>query len=285
MHARYASVLLCFALSALPATAQMVFKGLGTSNSTFLLGNNSARRTQCIYLPGDLNNPVAGTILRLYYRYGTTGQTAGVTLGDLVIQLGQTEQTAFPNGNTYFTQLTTVFSATSYTIPPGNSGDWFPIELQLPYTYNPLRTLIIDIVFETSTTQNFGTLGTTNNGRKLYSNTGGTATGTTTSTTWQDMGFDLELGTGMDPVFVALADSRVYPNPFEGTLMVDLSADLPEDARVDVLDLAGRRVHSFAPKQRSGRIALDLGVLPAGIYLVHAQGAQGQALLGRVVKE
>jgi len=46
------------ALTAAPAQ-QIVMAALGTSNSTFLLGNTQALRTQCLYLPGDLVSPVA----------------------------------------------------------------------------------------------------------------------------------------------------------------------------------------------------------------------------------
>ena len=62
--------------------AQMFYKGLGTQNSTYLLGLMTGSHTQCIYLPSDLTPvPQAGSIVRIYYRYGDVDQEVGNTLG------------------------------------------------------------------------------------------------------------------------------------------------------------------------------------------------------------
>lgn len=268
------------ALSAAPAQ-QIVKATLGTSNSTFLLGNTQALRTQCLYLPSDLANPVAGNITRLYYRYGTTAQNTGVTLGNLVIRMGLTNEVAFAGGNTYFTGLDQVLSAASFTIPPGTTGDWFPIDLQTPFAYNPNRTLIIEIEFATTTAQAFGTYGTTpNNGRKLYSGTTGTATGTTTSTTWQDMGFDLDIGSGMEDV--ESASVLLWPNPARDEVAVRFATEVT--GTVEAIGADGRVARSW-PTSTSALITLELVGLAPGAYALRLRGDTGTRALGTVMKE
>jgi len=268
-------------LAAIPGYAQQVYKGFGTSNSTFLLGNLTALRTQCLYLPGDLVNPVAGAITRLYYRYGTTAQTTGVTLGNVQIKLGLTNEVAFAGGNTYFTGLTTVLASTTLTIPPGTTGDWFPIDLQTPFLYNPNRTLIIEIEFETTTAAAFGTYGTTpNNGRKLYSGTSGTVTGNTTSSTWQDMGFDLDLGAGI--VHLESGGTAIWPNPAHDRV----NLLLPEGMRgsIDFIDASGR-VSQLQEPSASGTTVISIGHLSPGMYTIRLTHDGETSVLGRVMKE
>ncbi|MFZ1691806.1 MAG: T9SS type A sorting domain-containing protein [Flavobacteriales bacterium] len=260
---------------------QQVYKGFGTSNSTFLLGNLSALRTQCLYLSGDLVNPTGGAITRLYYRYGTTAQATGVTLGNLQIKLGLTNEVAFANGNTYFTGLTPVLQAASFTIPPGTTGDWFPIDLQTPFLYNPNRTLIIEIEFATTTAAAFGTYGTTpNQGRKLYSGTSGTTTGTTTSSTWQDMGFDLDIGAGI--VRVETFSQAVWPNPAHDAVNVRLPNGMV--GVVEMLDASGRiaKTHTV---NASGTSTISIIELAPGLYTARVVNDGGHLVLGRVLKE
>ncbi len=284
MNLRYAlTITLATATICSSLHAQTYFKGLGTSNSTFLLGNVSARHTQCLYLPSDLNNAESGTIIDLYFRYGSTGNQAGVTLGDLSIRLGQTDATAFVNGNVYFDQLEVVLQADTFNIPPGVTGEWFNINLDVPYDFNATKTLILDITFLTSTTGTFGTLGTPNSGRKLYSANAGTPTGTTSSTTWQDMGFDLDIGTGVRNLGVRA--SSLYPNPFSDLVQLDLQGPLTPDAHIEVLDITGRTVMQLRAGGHHGPLVLDMGGYPAGAYIVRASGTQEQVYLGRVVKQ
>src|SRR5690606_4581116 len=110
---------------------------------------------------------------------------------DVMIRLAQTTATAFTGGNQFFTDLDTVLMVPELVISPGAPGEWFSFPLGTPFPYTVGRTLILDIWYDDSTTPNFGTYGTTNNGRKLYAIDLSLPTGTTTSGTWQDLGFDL----------------------------------------------------------------------------------------------
>ncbi len=263
--------LLCLALT--PAPAQTVQKCCGTSNSTFLLGNlGTSPHTQCLYLPADLTNAAAGEITRLYYRYGTTGVANGNTLGNMMVRLGQTTATTFSGGNTFFTGLDTVLQLASFDIPAGTAGDWFMIPLQSPFLYDPAQTLIVDIHFTGSSTTNFGTYGTANNGRKLYSQSPTDLTGTTTSTTWQDMGFDLNTSTALAEA--GTVRGTAYPNPADGTLFLHLEGAVPE--AVDVVDLHGRPVALPLVSRTAGTVVADVSALPTGLYVARVRTADGR---------
>lgn len=267
--------------TAASTSAQTVQKCCGTSNSTFLLGNvGTAPHTQCLYLPGDLTNASAGEITRLYYRYGTTGVANGNTLGALLVRMGQTTATSFSGGNTFFTGLDTVLQLATFDILPGTSGDWFVIPMQSTFLYDPAQTLIVDIHFTNSTTTNFGCYGTTNNGRKLYSLNPTDITGNTTSTTWQDIGFDLNTSTGLDEAHALRA--TVFPNPAEDRLMLDVDGGTP--AAVEVLDLHGRPLPVTALAQPGAPVLLDVAALPAGLYLVRVRSADGRTGQARWIK-
>jgi hypothetical protein len=87
---------------------------------TFLLGATNARKSQCLYKPSDFNTtPNNGEITKIYYRYGTTGITTAHDLSPFTIKLGQTTDTVFAVGNSFYTNLSTVRFDSVYTIPAG----------------------------------------------------------------------------------------------------------------------------------------------------------------------
>lgn len=199
-------------LSLSHGNGQTVQKCCGTSNSTFLLGNlSTASHSQCIYTPGDLTNEQAGDITRIYYRYGTTGQSTGNTLTDFMVRMVQTPASTFANGDTFFTGLDTVLTSASYTIVPGATGDWFAIDLDSTFAYDATLTLVVDLSFTGSATTNFGTSSTNLAGRKLYWNDLTSTTGQSVVTTWQDIGFDLAPISAMAEV--GNTNALFFPNP------------------------------------------------------------------------
>ena len=256
--------------------AQQVQKCCGTSNSTFLLGNTTyARHSQLLYLPGDLTGAANGPITHLYFRYGTTGIAAGNTLGNFMVRLGQTSATVFTNGDEYFTALDTVYTATSFQIAPGATGDWFWFSLQTPFMYATNQTLIVDITFETSTTANFGTYGTSNDGRKLVSPDLGSATGSSTSSTWQDMGFDID-GT-LGQAGLEERNTLLWPNPATDRTTIFWAAGKPAPSHLMVLDGSGRVWRTLLVPQGGGPMDLDLHGLDAGIYMLRWHDANGSS--------
>lgn len=260
------------------AHAQQVQKCCGTSNSTFLLGNtNYARHSQMIYLPGDLTNATDGPITHLYFRYGSTGQDQGNTLSNFIVRLGLTDATAFVNGNEYFTELDIVYSASSFTIAPGTTGEWLWFSLQTPFLYNTGRTLIVDITFESSTTVNFGTLGTSNNGRKLVSPDLGATTGSVTSSTWQDIGFDIDGTLGLEDA--ARWEATLSPNPASDAATLRWSQGTPAPTAVTLFDTHGKAVRTAHLPKGARQHEVDVQGLDAGLYLVRWGGAGSARLV------
>ena len=261
------SVLIIFLIH---SQAQQVYKGGGTSNSTFLLGFASyAAKSQCIFLPSDLTNAASGNITTLYYKYGSNGGQ-DQTLYNFTIQIGQTSATAFAAGNQFFTGLTQVFNSSDYVIPAGASGIWFPISLNNYYNYDVSQTLIIQLTFDSCEVDNWGTLGTSNSPvKKIISPDVNATTGSGTSSTWQDMGFDL-VPVGVPTVSSPSFTFDVSPNPCHEKLSIKIHG-LRNYARVNLslMNVLGETVFEKSVLI-SETLNYDVSGLPKGIYLVRA---------------
>jgi hypothetical protein len=248
--------------------AQSIYKGLNTSNSTFLLGATNARKSQCLYKPSDFNAlPNFGEITKIYYRYGTTGITAPHDLSPFTIKLGQTNDTVFANGTIFFTNLTTVRFDSVFTIPAGVQGDWFGIDLQSPFPYDSTKTLIVEIKFYDTSEPAFGTLGNNNTTQKLISaDTGAVAETGFGSTTWQDFGFDYTITTGKANLFTN-NELIVFPNPSKGLITIN-NLGIKNSGNICVFNLFGQLVLNkhFSGSQTSESI--DLSMLEQGMYLL-----------------
>lgn len=254
-------------------SAQEVQKCCGTSNSTFLLGNISyAKHSQVLYLPGDLSNAQNGSITRLYFRYGSTGEDLGNTLTDLVIRMGRTAATAFAPGNVFFTDLDTILISPALTIDAGVTGDWFSFPVA-PFMYSMDSTLILDIQIGNSSTTNFGTLGTSNTGRKIYANDLAATTGSAGSTTWQDFGFDF----GTTSVITARPDHELQLTPLPGYEEWHLTwgGEKLMGATVQLFDATGKVLRSDRVASNAGPYTLDMAPFSTGIYLVQLRTVDG----------
>lgn len=263
--------------------AQEVQKCCGTSSSTFLLGSTSyARHTQCLYAPGDFTGAVAGHIIRLYYRYGTSGVALGNTLGDLSISLTQTTATSL-TGVQFLTGLQSVLEVDSLSIAPGQSGNWFSIDLDTPFIYDPAQSLVVDISFETSANTTFGTYstgGTT--GRKIMSSSTTDLSGETW-TTLQDIGFDLDQGTGM--IQRVLTGVTLFPNPAASSSELFWTNPLAQGGYITLSDLSGRTMMTSTVAAGLTRTSVDLTSMAKGMYLLQLRDAAGLLYSGRLVRE
>lgn len=258
------------------AHAQTSYKGLGADNSTFLLGATNARKSQCLYKPTDFTSiPFNGEITRIYYRYGTTAISAPHDLSPFTIKLGQTNDSIFPPGDTFFTGLTTVRYDSVYTITEGVAGNWFGIDLQTPFTYDSSKTLIVEIQFYTSTATSFGTLGNTNTTQKLISSDTASLTQIGFgSTTWQDFGFDYLVSTGLAKLTTG-TDVVVFPNPTNDLIHI-ANSGATEDATISVYDVLGKVVYTAKYAHHSNAITIDLNQIASGSYTLKIASEQVQ---------
>jgi len=255
--------------------AQQVQKGFGTSNSTFLFGYTSyAAKSQCIFWPSDFTNLAAGTITRIYYKYGTGAGDQVLTR--FSIQMGQTTETAFTS-STFFTGLTPVYYRDSDTIPQGVSGNWFYFDLDTPFTYDSTKTLIVQLIFPESAIDSWGTLGSSNNpAKKMISPDTLATTGDPTSSTWQDFGFDLATASGIYS-FISKTngfDFLLAPNPAQNDMLITTFNSALQTTDLSITTLLGETV--YTQKLTTNSAYIDINNLSNGIYFVTLTDQQGK---------
>ncbi len=75
-----------------------------------------------------------------------------------------------------------------------------------------------------------------------------------------------------------LGSLSIVPNPSNGQVSLGLDLREAQLLQVDVMDMAGKRVHTAAINAAQGvsRHAFDLSAVPAGIYLMQVKGANAQ---------
>jgi hypothetical protein len=262
-------------LISISVQAQMVHKGFGTSNSTFLFGYTSyAAKSQCIFWPSDFTNLAQGDIIRIYYKYGSG--TGDQVLTRFSIEMGQTTETAY-NANAFFTGLTPVFYRDSYTIPQGVSGNWFYIDLDIPFTYDSTKTLIVQLIFPESAIDSWGTLGSTNIPvKKIISPDTLATTGDGSSGTWQDFGFDLATPSGTKSVLKNTDDFdiAIAPNPTINSLDVTILNTNLETFQIDILNLIGEIVTN--EKINGIKKSIDVRHLSNGVYYAKVTNQNGE---------
>jgi hypothetical protein len=263
------------------ASAQLmpqVYKSSGgNTTSTFALGNSDyARKTQLLYDPQSITNATAGEMRRVYFMYSQADQTLGVTLDSLTLRVGQTADQSITS-NTFYTGLARVAYKSSITIPPGVTGDWFAIDLDSTFTYDPSQSLIVEITFArsfkpgTTVTSNFGTYGGNLIGsirKKLCDPNPYATVSTVSSTTWQHFGFDVT-PTGLSNE-AASAALQVFPSPAHERLTVRWPEAASSPANVTLADLLGRTVRQATVPAAALQAGHSLSVigLPSGTYVL-----------------
>src|SRR5690606_22350966 len=105
-------------------TTPAYFKAGGTGSNSFPFSTTSVKRSQHLYLPGDLPGAFSGNIIRIYFRASSNSSSS--TFSDFVIRMGQTPNNVFPGtgGLDFFTSLTPVLTAASYTIAGSVTDGW-----------------------------------------------------------------------------------------------------------------------------------------------------------------
>nr|WP_234462508.1 T9SS type A sorting domain-containing protein [Adhaeribacter terrigena] len=69
---------------------------------------------------------------------------------------------------------------------------------------------------------------------------------------------------------------RLYPNPASETLHLELETSQPENAQIQIRDLAGRDVLSLKKQLQAGpnKLTCEIEKLPAGFYILSVQGKE-----------
>lgn len=269
-------LLLCFCTLLFNITnAQQVYKGPGTSNSTFLFGYTSyAAKSQCIFWPSDFTNLVSGNITRIYYHYGTG--TGDQVLTRFEIKMGQKTDTGYTNNN-FFTGLTQVFYRNSYTIPQGVSGEWFYIDLDTPFAYDSTKTLVVQLIFPESAIDSWGTLGTSNTPvKKIISPDTLATVGDPSSSTWQDFGFDVTASNGIKSYVSnhTILDFMIAPNPAQNQIQVKILNTTRNNTELTIYNALGETLLQYRPSNSTETI--DLSAFTDGIYFVMLSDENGK---------
>lgn len=74
----------------------------------------------------------------------------------------------------------------------------------------------------------------------------------------------------------------IYPNPSQGAYIYIESRDNVKDAAIELFDIRGNVIKTTSPQLLSGRMQIDVSLLPTGKYILRVTG-QGQSLTKQIV--
>ncbi|MBX2815703.1 MAG: T9SS type A sorting domain-containing protein [Saprospiraceae bacterium] len=90
------------------------------------------------------------------------------------------------------------------------------------------------------------------------------------------IGLEIELGTAVDDVPLPENAARVFPNPANERISVELEFEKPTDANVFLADMTGKLLKiKTLPNAISERMTLDVSAYPAGSYIVRIATKEG----------
>jgi large repetitive protein len=138
----FAAILLAGIIPVHAQTPQYSFgNGISANNIPFnpAVFPIAFQKHQGFYSAGLFTGAPAGFITRVYWQRGTT--STATTYANAAFFLEQSTQTTFPTTQ-FFSPMTQCFFAASHSIPAGVAGQWFSIQLQTPFYYDPGKMLI-----------------------------------------------------------------------------------------------------------------------------------------------
>ena len=154
---------LCATIPVLAQTPQYYTPSTGSFSTPFLLTKAPENKTQLIYKSIAFPGAVAGNIISVYLKSGST-HTNVTTISDFTIKLGYRQTDRFeysritrptttpPTTDLIYlfvkTGLTTVFNAPSYTTSaPVSNGQWlkFPLQTSFAYKATTESNLLVEI--------------------------------------------------------------------------------------------------------------------------------------------
>jgi hypothetical protein len=181
--------LLGFAITAMAQVPQYSLPQ-GTTNNVFPFGSTSSNKVQWLYVPTDFSvPPPTGSITKVYFKTWSSSYSATYT--NFTIRMTQSSTlTQFTSG-TYLTGLTTVYQASSQTVPTTGAYTWFSFTLQTPFPYTAGNSLILEI--EQNGMSGGITANCTNGTNRRIYGTYGSGSGTL-GAGMGDLGLDIQTG-------------------------------------------------------------------------------------------
>jgi hypothetical protein len=186
----------------------------GTSNNVYPLGSTTSNRVQWVCSAGDFTGAFNGFITDLYIMTITATTS---TYTNFTVKLKEMPASFTAHTSTVWqTGMTTVFSASSFTMSNTGAQQYYKIPLQTPFMFDPTKSLVVEI------SQSAYTTGITINqdasvaNKRVWGNVTGTAPtgrGTGYARLGIDImpasGFDLQMDQILEPVVLGLGNNNV----------------------------------------------------------------------------
>jgi hypothetical protein len=87
--------------------------------------------------------------------------------------------------------------------------------------------------------------------------------------------------TGNEPAFSTQV--KIYPNPAQGVVNIDLPGKAAQDLPISLIDGFGRTVYHQAFQRGDTRKTISTSALPDGVYIVQIQSVQGEVMHRKLV--
>jgi hypothetical protein len=147
-------LVLAFSVNSLAGPEYYNYENVGSASNTFPFAQSAGKAVNWLFLPGDFSQPTplpAGNMITDVYFYLSSGGERTYT--DLTIKMAQDDITSLTSGEFYPGPWETVYYSSSVALA-GTTYSWLSITLDTPYTYDPARSLILDV--EQSGTEGYG---------------------------------------------------------------------------------------------------------------------------------
>ena len=91
--------------------------------------------------------------------------------------------------------------------------------------------------------------------------------------------------TGLEVIAVASdMELKVYPNPVEDVLYIEVLGNINTDNSINVLDITGKQVDGYELTYSSGKLQINVASLASGAYLVELVDAAGNSKVSKFIK-
>lgn len=263
--------------------AQVVTVGTGTSISALSPINHAEAYSVCesVYLQTQINQ--GGQITRL--AFDKNSGTNLTPLNNVYIYLKTTAATTMAAGAFDSTGYQRVYKG---SFPNAATSGYQEVQLSRPFSYNNTDNLAVLVVRLNGTTDdvlasrarwNYTTSTGRTSVRRGYDATFPT---TLSSTSTFLPNVRLTFGTATAAKDRQVTVGGLYPNPTTDQLFVPAE----QRATIRITDLRGREVRPAAQLSPvGGRLALSVAGLPAGVYVLHQELADGTTATQRFVRE